>query len=572
MEHFEGETEGESMADIITPKYIINHASYYLKPLLFGILITPLIVIYVNKKMKKSKISVKIAIILLPIILGLIINFLQYSPKPSKAYVLSLLYDDDKIVSEQVHKHKDGWLFVGSAMIMIDGKQHIFVGGGDNQKDQLLIYENGKFTNIIDKTNLSDNSNTFSAVSIDTNYDEKEDLIVGRRNGVYLYRNMGSYRFDKIKIDDAKDRVPLAIAVSDYNKDARPDIYVSYFTPVAKYRGTIFNDAKHGRKNKLFKNTAIGFKDVSKETNAGGKPYNTFTSAFIDLDNDSWVDLVLSHDSGEIEILKNKQGKFESEFVDKRKGNWMGLATGDIDNDGDQDLFLTNLGVDTKKDEVSVGDLKKGQKQAFKHFLLRNDGNFKFTEISKEMGIDGKGFGWGAVMTDLDSDKNLDLLFAENTKLFPLHHVFPKPNHVYMNNSKKMKRSFEYNNNNFGQTPLIGDINGDNRKDIVWINMNGPVVAHLNKENQNNYIIVQLPNNAEYVNAKVVLQSDDVKMYREVIQGGIGFGSDSDNAVHFGLGDIDKIDLIKVYTLKNKIYEIKNPKINSILKLKDFKK
>ncbi len=46
-------------------------------------------------------------------------------------------------------------------------------------------------------------------------------------------------------------KFPLALSISDYNKDNKPDIYVSYYINFNKYKGTVFNDPSHNRKNVL---------------------------------------------------------------------------------------------------------------------------------------------------------------------------------------------------------------------------------------------------------------------------------------------------------------------------------
>ena len=155
---------------------------------------------------------------------------------------------------------------------------------------------------------------------------------------------------------------------------------------------------------------------------------------YVDLNNDTWPDIVLSNDSGEIEILENKQGKyFKTHKPYNYKGNWMGVGIGDINNNGKQDLFLTNIGTDVKDDKFAYGDIKKDQKQTFKHVLLRNDGEFRFTEISDKMGVSHKGFGWGAIIDDLNMDGKMDLLFSEGFQMNPLYLLFPGVGYYYEN-------------------------------------------------------------------------------------------------------------------------------------------
>ena len=557
------ENSENSEEDMFSIKNIIKYIFSDFIFLIIGLIVIIIIQFY---GFKKQRLYMSIIVILLTYILLLI----QHSPKPKSTYMLGLLYEETPIKTDFEHQNSSSWPFVASAVINIENKNHIFIGGGDNQKDVLLLFntKTNKYDNVISKTILSNNSNSYSAVAFDMNQDNNEDLIVGRKDGVYLYLNQGNYKFIKEKIVDKLDKVPLAISVSDYNKDGKPDIYTSYFTPIKKYKGSVFNNPSHGRKNILLKQGKNNkYSDITLKVNAGGKQYNTFTSAFIDLNQDGWPDLVLSHDSGEVEILKNNKGKFESIIPHKAKGNWMGIGAGDIDNDGDIDLFLTNIGTDTKKNKMSLGDIKKGQKQDFKHILLQNDGNFKFTEISKEKGINGEGFGWGALLHDWDNDSNMDLIFSENTFLYPKHYLFPNPGQLFLGGSKKLKRNFKYPNRNFGQTPLITDVNRDNKKDLIWINMSGPSLTYLNNNN-NNYIIISLPMKAEFLNCRIVVDTGKKKFYRENIQGGTGFGGDTnDNNIQVGLGSISKIKEIRVYTITGKKYIVKSPKINSVIKL-----
>src|SRR5680860_871799 len=73
---------------------------------------------------------------------------------------------------------------------------------------------------------------------------------------------------------------------------------------------------------------------------------NTFLSTFVDLNGDGWQDLVVAQNTGEVEIFKNERNNtFTSVATNTGYGFWMGLAVGDVDKDGDQDLFFTNVGT-----------------------------------------------------------------------------------------------------------------------------------------------------------------------------------------------------------------------------------
>ena len=89
----------------------------------------------------------------------------------------------------------------------------------------------------------------------------------------------------------------------------------------------------------------------------------------------------------------------------------MGVAVGDIDNDGDQDLFFSNVGKSIPK-VLTAGDLRDDQHQTHEWLLLRNDGDFHFTDLTEAYRLTGEGFAWGAVFEDLDLDGRLDLLVS----------------------------------------------------------------------------------------------------------------------------------------------------------------
>ena len=82
----------------------------------------------------------------------------------------------------------------------------------------------------------------------------------------------------------------------------------------------------------------------------------------------------------------------------------------------------------------------------------------------------------------------------------------------------------------------------------------------LNKNSANNYFVLELPPTG-FLNAKIVLEArGSKKMYKENVQ-------DSFGRIMFGLRDMDVIKEVRVYTLDNHVYVLKNPKINSVVKL-----
>jgi len=88
-------------------------------------------------------------------------------------------------------------------------------------------------------------------------------------------------------------------------------------------------------------------------------------------------------------------GKFVETTESSGTGNFghygMGCAVGDVDNDGDEDLYVTNFGPNT---------------------LYRNNGDGTFTDVSRRAGVDNALWGTAAAFADYDNDGNLDLFVA----------------------------------------------------------------------------------------------------------------------------------------------------------------
>lgn len=133
--------------------------------------------------------------------------------------------------------------------------------------------------------------------------------------------------------------------------------------------------------------------------------------AFVDYDNDGRQDIFLVNSSrlenpapGELptnHLYRNEgKGKFRDVTAESgmtRSGWGSGVCVGDIDNDGNEDLYVTYWG---------------------KNALFRNDGHGKFTDIAQKSGVDGNGKEWssGCTFIDYDRDGHLDLLVTSYQK------------------------------------------------------------------------------------------------------------------------------------------------------------
>lgn len=425
---------------------------------------------------------------------------------------------------------------LAAAAIAIDdsGRDAVFLGGSDGQPDGLLAWRDGRLVDLAAEVGLGDNEATYGALSIDIDGDGHVDLLTVGHAGLIAWINRGG-RFERKPLDVTfeRDAVPMAITAGDFDRDGKVDLYISMFVAPASFRSPVFNDPAHAKRNVLLRNDGdLNFTDVTDEVTGGLQ--NTFTASLVDIDGDGWLDLVLAQNTGEIEILRNLgNGKFARTDFHSGYGFWMGLAFGDIDADGDLDIFLSNIGNSIPAPLVK-GDRRDDQEPASEWLLLRNDGDFRFTDITEEAGVSGFGFAWGAAFEDVNLDGSLDLLVAENYVKWPVHRLFKLPGKVLLSSGEASPRFFTSDaaaNASYGHVPLVADLDGDGRNDIVWANMDGPARAYLNRT-EGRFLSVRLPDTPQSIGARIRLEGVRAPVHTHIA----GEGLTSDRSTQFTIG------------------------------------
>jgi len=460
--------------------------------------------------------------------------------------------------------------FTGAAAIDIDGdgKFEVFIGGGQGQRDVLLSYRDGRLVDIEKGTGLSNDAATYGSTAIDMDADGDTDLLVARNDGVYLYLNDGGrFRENRIAVDLPDHSVPLCVTVSDIDHDGDGDLYIGVFVDYPSFRSATFNDPGHAKTNRMLLNNGdLTFTDITASSGSAGKQ-NTFFSVFIDLDGDGWQDLVVAQNTGEVEIFRNMRNRtFESIATHSGYGFWMGLAAGDIDNDGDQDLFFTNVGRSIPT-FLTRGDIGGDQRHTHEWLLLRNEGGFRFTDVTDAYRLTGEGFAWGAVFEDLNLDGQLDLLVAQNYIKWPIHKFFKLSGRAYLQRGETGAGAFEHapslgiENKYFGQSPLIADLDGDGRPDLLWINKDGPARAFLNTAS-GNYITIVVPDTVAALGTRVSVETDNGRSYTREVIPGAGMLTDQNPELTFGLGDLEQAIRVVIRRPNGQTEAIAAPPIN----------
>ena len=224
------------------------------------------------------------------------------------------------------------------------------------------------------------------------------------------------------------------VALFDYDNDGLLDIFVVNGAPLADpmRKGAI--PEKGGPKywNRLFHQKKDGtFEDVTEKAGLQGAGYGMGV-AIGDYDNDGYEDLYVTAYGGNRLYHNNGDGTF-TDVTEKAGVAGSGWSTSaiwvDLDNDGLLDLVVLRY-LQWDFDDVWCGEHKEGYR-AYCHpdyfkpiapLVYHNDGNGHFTEVSEKIGMGKPGKGLGIAIADYDRDGKIDLFIANDSTLEFLYH------------------------------------------------------------------------------------------------------------------------------------------------------
>ncbi|MFN8340679.1 MAG: FG-GAP-like repeat-containing protein [Cyclobacteriaceae bacterium] len=286
-----------------------------------------------------------------------------------------------------------------------DGDEDIASPSFTNSKGQTVppvFYENiggGNFTRR-NFSNLPDDGTVSRGIGIfDYNNDGKLDMYIARSSslGDILMVNNGGWDFTKIKVTGSI--YPGAtgfrgLAITDYNKDGFADVYIG---------NGITSGGTPETSNILLRNEAgSGFTLITNDALATDLSNGRMISA-ADYDNDGDQDILILNETSSlgnpILLYKNNGGTFAKVTSTVFETDIFNLARtaswGDIDNDGDLDLYVGSQGANP-----TVAHDR----------LYRNDGNDIFTSLTTSPVEEGGTISRGSTFGDIDNDGDLDLL------------------------------------------------------------------------------------------------------------------------------------------------------------------
>jgi enediyne biosynthesis protein E4 len=219
------------------------------------------------------------------------------------------------------------------------------------------------------------------------------------------------------------------VALFDYDNDGLLDIFFVNGAPLSSKtpKGTIPQKTDSKYWNRLFHQKKDGtFEDVTEKAGLQGIGYGMGV-AVGDYDNDGYEDLYVTGYGGNRLYHNNGNGTFTdvTERSSTGGGGWSTSAAWvDLDNDGLLDLVVLRY-VKWDFDDVWCGEHREGYRSychpdifpAISALVYHNDGDGKFSEVSAKMGLDKPGKGLGIAIGDFDRDGKIDLAVANDSML-----------------------------------------------------------------------------------------------------------------------------------------------------------
>ena len=395
---------------------------------------------------------------------------------------------------------------------------------------------NGTFTDVTESAHVAGSGWSTSAAWIDLDNDGLLDLVVLRyldwqfadiwcgehRDGYRAYchpdvfrpitplvfHNDGHGHFTEVaaKTGINKPGKGLGIAIADYDRDGKPDVFIA--------NDSMLEFLYHNNGNGTFTENAL-LSEVAVD--GDGRTYAGMGVDFRDYDNDGLPDLIITNLANQKYALYKNNGDDSFTYSSYMTGvagatllhsGW-GTRFFDYDNDGWKDLIVTQ-GHDIDNIQLNYPQLRYKEPM-----LLMHNNRHGFTDVS-----------------------------AQSGEIFQQAWV--------------------------GRGVAVGDIDNDGREDVVVTTNDGPAyILHNETPTKNHWLTLELvghESNRDAIGAEVKLTTPSGSQWQTVSTAG-SYLSSSDKRLHFGLGDQAKAQNIQIHWPSGKTQQLKDVAADRLVKI-----
>jgi len=460
------------------------------------------------------------------------------------------------------------------------------------------LYRNngdGTFTDVTIKAGV-DAEGLFGMGAAVGDYDNDgcPDLFVLGYGRCILFHNNGNGTFT-----DVTDRAGVgnlrkwgsSAAWFDYDNDGLLDLVIANYvdwSPEENFwcgdkgpglRSYCHPDVYRGQPPTLYHNNGDGtFSDVSKRSGVGIRPGNGLGVVTFDYDNDGWQDIFITNDQMPNFLFhNNRDGTFReigysagvAVGIDGQFEAGMGTDAADTTGSGRSDLIVTHLDQQLARLYQNVGE------GYFEDATFRSKISYATFHLS----------GFGTRFMDYDNDGARDLFMAnghvlDNIQRYHAETTYAEPKLMFRNVGHGI---FENVSDQLGPDFLlprvsrgaaIGDFDNDGDLDIV-ISNNGQAPQLLRNDggNANHWfqlLLIGTRSNRDAVGARVKVTAGDLVLYDEK-KGGMSYQSAQDPRLHFGLGQHTTVEEVEIKWPSGELTKLTNIKSDQILAIEEGK-
>jgi enediyne biosynthesis protein E4 len=459
----------------------------------------------------------------------------------------------------------DGWMDI---YLVNSGKCDFYTPSEPLRNALYRNNRDGTFTDVTEKAGVPGNGYGMGVAVGDYNGDGWPDLYITQYGHSILYRNNGDGTFTDVteKAGVAAPGWASSAVWFDYDNDGRLDLFVCRFVNFDKSKNKFCGNPRTGERyycvptayepaeSWLFHNNGDGtFTDVSQASGIAkvlGKAWGVVAT---DINNDGWMDLFVANDTAPNFLFVNQgKGRFREMGLqagvaysqDGRARSGMGVDSADFDQDGWQDLFVTNVDQEM-------------------YSLYHNARDLTFDDLAGPSGLGRLTrlmSGWGLKFFDYDNDGNLDLMIAnghpdDKIEEHSSHVSYKEPFLLFHNDGSKLENVSSLAGPVFHQDfaargLAVGDFDNDGAVDVlVAVNNGGPVLLRNTAAADNHWLGLRLvgrKSNPDAIGARITWKAGDLKRSRLKVGGGSYLSSHDPREV-LGIGKREKIERLEIH-------------------------